>query len=1158
MRLHRFSLQHYGPFEATDLALDPSPGVVNLILAPNGAGKSVIRLAFRDLIFGIAGRSPMSFRYGYKAMRLLAEVAEADGNRRSIGRRKGQGNTLIDGEGATLDPGTLTALIGRADETLFDRLFALDSHLLRSGGEALIDSKGDFGAALFAAGGGTAQIRHIRERFEAARDSQAPAGRRAATRPLYQALDRFAQAERDLRADQVRPEAFERIEQAIKNNQQKRADLVRQQTLLTDEANRLQRLKALRPFVDRLGLARQDAAASADSPQLPPNTGIAWAKARQALDQAGDSLATQDADLAALYQRRDAMPRDQVALDQAERIEALTRALGSVDADHRDLPKREAEARLVAERLTGALVELAHPPDAPLPTTPTLAGIRALIRRHETVQLALVQARQAAAKVERELGEARATLDASPDAGDAAALAEAVGAARHDGDPGRLLGDARQRLIQATTRAHQALAQVPLWTGTGDGLIALVPPTPDLLRRVAGAAQDAAGARDEAGRRLDQAEHEAGMIARQIAVTRQGDALPEPAVVQAARTLRDDYWHLIRQIKFAGEPPPTSLADLGGDIGLATAFDRSLADSDRLADQRDGESTRLARLAQQESELAAKALDIEVLRRTATERSARSDTAAGAWTALTGRLGLGPDVTLGDVQDFLTARERVIETTGEQARMADALNHEEARQAELAQRLAQALGVIPGQPLAALLATADNRLKILTEAKRARDRVMAEVEALARQARATAQGVAETETAEAAWAADWQAGLVALGRPAGEAPAATEKALELFVQARADQAEAGSLRHRIDGMRQNIRAFEDQAKALAALAASTLDPAAPEALVQELRRRLTTARQQATAFDEMARQVKTAETNRDKVRQRRTAAAAEVAGLRRLIGAAADEDVPARLDAAKRRQDAEDALAQASAALDEHGAGRSYAQLMGELDALSPDALDARLVDLTVEGEALSKAREAAAQEDTRLEQELAAISRPGTVLDAAERRQAAAASLCRIAEEALCHHAAACLLAEALDRLRRLDDTDSLLTRIGAVFARLTGQTYQGVAADEDEDGTPFLVAVEADGTTRKTVAELSEGTRDQLFLSLRLVKVEDYARDAAPLPFIADDILQTFDDERSRYTLEALIALSHHVQVIVLTHHAHVAAMARAIGPTINVVDL
>ena len=78
--------------------------------------------------------------------------------------------------------------------------------------------------------------------------------------------------------------------------------------------------------------------------------------------------------------------------------------------------------------------------------------------------------------------------------------------------------------------------------------------------------------------------------------------------------------------------------------------------------------------------------------------------------------------------------------------------------------------------------------------------------------------------------------------------------------------------------------------------------------------------------------------------------------------------------------------------------------------------------------------------------------------------------------------------------------------------------------------------------------VAGMSEGTRDQLFLSLRLALVQRYVRDAEPLPFIADDLLVNFDDERAGEALRVLHALSKETQVMLYTHHPHLLEVAAA----------
>ena len=76
-----------------------------------------------------------------------------------------------------------------------------------------------------------------------------------------------------------------------------------------------------------------------------------------------------------------------------------------------------------------------------------------------------------------------------------------------------------------------------------------------------------------------------------------------------------------------------------------------------------------------------------------------------------------------------------------------------------------------------------------------------------------------------------------------------------------------------------------------------------------------------------------------------------------------------------------------------------------------------------------------------------------------------------------------------------------------------------------------------------------MSEGTRDQLFLALRLALVERYVSDAEPLPFIADDLLVNFDDERAGEALRVLSALSENTQVMLYTHHPHLLDVAEGV---------
>jgi len=86
-----------------------------------------------------------------------------------------------------------------------------------------------------------------------------------------------------------------------------------------------------------------------------------------------------------------------------------------------------------------------------------------------------------------------------------------------------------------------------------------------------------------------------------------------------------------------------------------------------------------------------------------------------------------------------------------------------------------------------------------------------------------------------------------------------------------------------------------------------------------------------------------------------------------------------------------------------------------------------------------------------------------------------------------------------------------------------------------------------------------MSEGTRDQLYLALRLAALELHLEQTTPLPFIADDLFINYDDKRAKAGLEALAKLSESTQVVFLTHHDHLVSVAQEVfGDKLNVVSL
>ncbi|NOU76635.1 AAA family ATPase [Paenibacillus sp. LMG 31458] len=120
------------------------------------------------------------------------------------------------------------------------------------------------------------------------------------------------------------------------------------------------------------------------------------------------------------------------------------------------------------------------------------------------------------------------------------------------------------------------------------------------------------------------------------------------------------------------------------------------------------------------------------------------------------------------------------------------------------------------------------------------------------------------------------------------------------------------------------------------------------------------------------------------------------------------------------------------------------------------------------------------------------------------------------------------------------------VLLRASDYFAKMTNGAFTHVKAPFGEQR---LVAIRANGESLDT-SQLSRGTAEQLYLSMRFALVEEYAGKAI-LPLVMDDILVNFDEERMESCLRVLADLSSRHQVLLFTCHGHVRDAAARVIP-------
>ena len=100
-------------------------------------------------------------------------------------------------------------------------------------------------------------------------------------------------------------------------------------------------------------------------------------------------------------------------------------------------------------------------------------------------------------------------------------------------------------------------------------------------------------------------------------------------------------------------------------------------------------------------------------------------------------------------------------------------------------------------------------------------------------------------------------------------------------------------------------------------------------------------------------------------------------------------------------------------------------------------------------------------------------------------------------------------------------------------------------------------IEVVDAIKTTRPPHL-LSLGTRQQLYLSLRIALLMTAENVGRGLPIMCDDILVNFDDERRVQAIRALVELAKKRQVILFTCHPDIATLVCKSDSTCKLIEL
>jgi uncharacterized protein YhaN len=1157
MRFERLSLLRYGALTDRELVFRPGARL-HVVYGPNEAGKSSALAAISDLLFGFPHLTAFDFRHDSTTLRVGATLAAQNGDRLSFRRRKGRKATLIaDGDDESeLRDDALSPYIGSLTRDVFERAFGLDSERLRQGADEMLKSDGELGSLLFSAASGLVGLTSLKTSLE---DEAGTifAARKSKDRRFYQILDRHEAARRTERESELRATDWKALNTAIDDLQARYDTLADARTAARRGAARLERLRQLRPIVAEIDADETALAAHVDLGALP-------AGHADALDAC---LATVERTAAALQRAEEQARRqaealarvdvDERLLSRAEEIFALYRESGDYASKVHDLPRVEAERDGFDVDL-GKFADRLGIPDADLnarlPAASVLLDLRALVDEGKRLAATASGLDEQIAEARTELDDVRARrpagslVDPKPWRDQFAALAPDIAPlARRD----QLEADRRALLRDLDTRLARLSPAIP----DLDRLAGTPLPPADTLRRCQEAFAGVDAELAALDRRAAELEDDLDRLDREIAAAEQAGPVPSRTGIAEARAARDQAFASLADIVASRVPLPAP-ADAAARVSEVEALTRA---ADAAADGALADATRMH---EQETRLRTRADVRENAQKSAEKRSemasARARTEAD-YRAHFSALGIEPESPQ-RMLDWLRAVEDILALRRQAQDLEDTLAGLDAA----AERLRPALWTIAtgtgmdaagDLPLPALTRAIEARLAELADGWSERRAHAVQVEDRERRLETLTEKRATVAETEADWSARFGPAVAAVGLAETAGVERTAATIALWEKVPDIRRERANRTRRVDGMRRDIAQFEARVSTLVTDAAPDLAGVPAEHAIDVLSERTQAAR--TADVQKRSAEAARAQANADLTRAR-DAHASALAERDRLVAGAPEGMAPAEL---LRRLRTRDELALSL--------GKCRHRLSEVADGLEETSVRAELQDFDPEKASIEITT--FEREEARIGQDMnevyAALSekkRERDRLDAAagaERaafdRNVAEAELLEAGHEWAVLKLASALLSAAMDRHRETQD-DPLMSRAGRLFSTLTANYFAGIGQEFDKDDRPELVGVRASGD-RVRIGGLSDGTRDQLYLALRLAFLEDYAARHEPAPFIGDDIFQTFDDERTAAGLAALAEASPAVQPILFTHAGSVVEIARAtLGDDVDVISL
>ncbi|MBN2725271.1 MAG: AAA family ATPase [Deltaproteobacteria bacterium] len=1150
MKILKLDLKAFGPFTEKVLDFSEKSDGLHLIYGDNEAGKSSSLRGLIAWLFGISHNTADNFIHGNKQLRIGGIIQNSAGDVLEFVRRKGNSKTILDPTSeSSLDDSILTGFLpSGVDETVFSKLYGIDYNTLVSGSSELLEQNGDIGRALFSASFGTDTLKDVLDKLrKSAEELYKPRG---SNQKISVVFKQFVQAEKDAKSNLLTLSEWKRLISEEKRLSKEISSVEKDIDSIMVELNKLKRIKRVNPVLAQLKNLNLKLEFLENIKILPDDFAVEFEKLRAERTHSEEFIQKNTIKLLSEEKEYTELNVNDELLKNEIEIRELFSQLGAVRKSVSDLGTQQGKMRTLKNEAVTLLKGVR--PDVSFDECEKLSPllnngkwIHSLVSQKGVITERINKSLSEITEIREQIGRIKSQKPLEVmDEKLFEELTSVIRSVRNKSDIQNQLNQLIASTDEMEKKCEHDMGRLGRFNGTLKELASIRTIEIETLNRYEQVFEEVNTLIQSENRKKQEMKEKLDEASRELNELLHSEDIPSPEDLKNARIRRDDKWIALRNA-VENKTVETPIGDLSKPM---SEYEVLVQKADEISDLLREENDRVFRKLELEKSIRTIASRIEEYEKTLSGEKRKSELLK-EWNELWLGYSINPG-TPREMQQWNYKMEALVNAfyTLEKSRreLRKVLEEHNKYVDSMTSVLAR---INPGfekgerclDDLREVCEMQIGRHQDIIRKKEINEvklKELIEKESVVSGKHLTS--VSEMKT----WSEEWNRAIEGLGL---EDNAATEKAVETFDQLVSffdKYNQLSEVKRRIWGMNKDRQEFEELVTDFIEKKNIQVAVSDPLVIAQQLNDELNQAREdlsKATKIDKAIRELKTEIKTSEIILENCSK------GIKRLMknaATASEGEVIEKIEKSKEKRSILSDVERLEEELTRSGDGMAVSQLDDEVSGFDIDMLESKREQIEYKLKDMQKNRDTLRGDYTLITSSIKSKDGSDKSASSEQEAQEYLSELYELTGDYLRQMMAAKILETSIEEYRKKNQAP-VLSRAGEIFSKLTLNSFVSLRDDITSDGKLFLSGVRRDNS-EVNVNSMSDGTRDQLFLALRLATMENQMRVSEAVPLIVDDILIGFDDRRTRVCLDILSELSEKTQILLFTHHHRVVELA------------